>query len=379
MADRLKIYACSGIGENAESQEQLWQYWSDNTDCISNTQAVNTLLLLINRNYIEITRLAGMTREDKIANLNDIDVYVLSLHAAQHCAQHYKKLEKAGAVIGDMLMNGAFDLQSLNAVERDANLDSLFDKFEELYSGDHELAENPEFEAWFNENVVERNKVGLSSTAQATVKKSLKTAKIGASGDYTENADLAKYFADSGTYFLYTYFTDEQLAKLPRIFSHKKRLQMKTYNYCKSLYVDVYGSEAEMREIIRMDIVNRFEQEPESVCAGIASGDVRPIGSLTLFGLVGAEAVKALLALIAAIASVLVALITSICDVVAKKNNEKYASINETAVQASMPTETDYAGFQGTRTTNVTKAGGNLWTYLLLGGAALGLILSKNK
>ena len=379
MADRLKIYACSGIGENAESQEQLWEYWSDNTDCISNTQAVNTLLLLINRNYIEITRLAGMTREDKIANLNDIDVYVLCLHAAQHCAQHYKNLEKAGKVIGDMILNGSFDLQSLNAVERDANLDSLFDKFEELYSGDHELAENPEFEAWFNENVVARNKVGLSSTAQTTVKKSLKTAKIGASGDYTENADLAKYFADSGTYFLYTYFTDEQLAKLPRIFAKKKRLQMKTYNYCKSLYVDVYGSEAEMREIIRMDIVNRFEQEPESVCAGIASGDVRPIGSLTLFGLVGAEAVKALLALIAAIASVLVALITSICDVVAKKNNEKYASINEAAVQASMPTETDYAGFQGNGTTNVTKAGGNWWTYLLIGGAALGLILSKKR
>ena len=379
MADRLKIYACSGIGENAESQEQLWEYWSDNTDCISNTQAVNTLLLLINRTYIEITRLAGMTREDKIANLNDIDVYVLCLHAAQHCAQHYKNLEKAGKVIGDMILNGSFDLQSLNAVERDANLDSLFDKFEELYSGDHELAENPEFEAWFNENVVARNKVGLSSTAQTTVKKSLKTAKIGASGDYTENADLAKYFADSGTYFLYTYFTDEQLAKLPRIFAKKKRLQMKTYNYCKSLYVDVYGSEAEMREIIRMDIVNRFEQEPESVCAGIASGDVRPIGSLTLFGLVGAEAVKALLALIAAIASVLVALITSICDVVAKKNNEKYASINEAAVQASMPTETDYAGFQGNGTTNVTKAGGNWWTYLLIGGAALGLILSKKR
>lgn len=378
MADRLKIYACSGIGENAESQEQLWQYWNDNTDCISNTQAVNTLLLLINRNYIEITRLAGMTREDKIANLNDIDVYVLCLHAAQHCAQHYKNLEKAGAVIGDMLINGAFDLQSLNAVERDANLDSLFDKFEELYSGDHELAENPEFKAWFNENVIARNKVGLSSAAQATVKKSLKTAKIGASGDYTENADLAKYFADSGTYFLYTYFTDEQLAKLPRVFTQKKRLQQKTYNYCKSLYVDVYGSEAEMREIIRMDIVNRFEQEPESVCAGITSGDVRPIG-LVLFGLTGAAAVKALLALIAAIASVLVALITSICETVAKKNNEKYASINEAAVQASMPTETDYAGFKGSGTTNVTKAGGNWWTYLLLGGAALGLILSKNR
>lgn len=378
MADRLKIYACSGIGENAESQEQLWEYWNDNTDCISNTQAVNTLLLLINRNYIEITRLAGMTREDKIANLNDIDVYVLCLHAAQHCAQHYKKLEKAGAVIGDMLMNGAFDLQSLNAVERDANLDSLFDKFEELYSGDHELANNPEFEAWFNKNVIERNKVGLSSAAQSTVKKSLKTAKIGASGDYTENADLAKYFADSGTYFLYTYFTDEQLAKLPRIFAQKKRLQMKTYNYCKSLYVDVYGSEAEMREIIRMDIVNRFEQEPESVCAGIASGDVRPIGSLTLFGLVGAEAVKALLALIAAIASVLVALITSICDVVAKKNNEKYASINEAAVQASVPMDEDYAGFSGSGI-GITKAGGSWWTYLLLGGAALGLILSNKK
>ena len=56
MAERLKIYACSGIGESAEPQQKMWDYWTDNTDCVSNTQAVNTLIALINRNYIEVTR-----------------------------------------------------------------------------------------------------------------------------------------------------------------------------------------------------------------------------------------------------------------------------------------------------------------------------------
>lgn len=367
MADRLKIYACSGIGENAESQENLWDYWTDNTNAVSNTQAVNTLIVLINRNYIEITRLAGMTREDKIANLNDIDVYVLCLHAAQHCAQHYKKLEKAGAVIGDMLLNGAFNIQSLNAVERDANLDSLFDKFEEMYNGDHELAENPEFKAWFKENVVDRNKVGLSSAAQETVKKSLKITKNGISGDdWKENEDLGKYLSDGSTYFLYTYFTKDQLAKLPRVFTNKKDKQIATYQYCRKLFVDIYGSEEEMQEIIATGIINRFGDTPENICADIVAGK-READSIGL-------APSVIVAIIGLVGTVLTTLITKICETVAKKNNDKYASINQAAVEASMPTEDDYEWKQQT-----TKAGGSWWTYLLLGGAALGLILSNKK
>ena len=76
MANRLKIYACSGIGQ---TEQGTWNYWLDNTETVNNTQAVNTLLALINRNYIEVTRLRGMSDADKIANLNDIDVYVLCL------------------------------------------------------------------------------------------------------------------------------------------------------------------------------------------------------------------------------------------------------------------------------------------------------------
>ena len=379
MADRLKIYACSGIGENAETQERIWDYWTDNTDCISNTQAVNTLIALINRNYIEVTRLATMTREDKIANLNDIDLYVVCLRAAQHCNQHYTQLQHAGAVIGDMLLHGAFDCQSLDAAERDNNLDQLLDKFDELYTDDTEPTPNPEFTTWFEENVVERNKVGLSKDAQATIKKSLKTAKKGISGDWKDNEDLGKYLSDAGTYFLYTYFTEDQLKKLPRVFTNKKRLQTKTYNYCKSLFVDIYGSETEMQEIIRAGIINQFKDTPENICAGTAEAgmEAKPVGVL-LFGIemAVAQAVSIIISIIVAVAGVIGTLITEVCKVVAEKNNAKYAAIDKAAVEASMPTEDDYEGLANKKP---KTAGGGWLTYLLVGGAALGLILTSKK
>jgi hypothetical protein len=71
MPGKLKIYACSGIGD---VQDKAVAYWTDNTRTIDNTQAVNTLLALINRNYIEVARLHGMSPVDKIANLNDIEL-----------------------------------------------------------------------------------------------------------------------------------------------------------------------------------------------------------------------------------------------------------------------------------------------------------------
>ena len=77
MANKLKIYACSGIG----NENVRYTYWLDNTKTVSNTMAVNTLLALINRNNIEILRLVTMTNEQKLANLNDIDVYVLCCFA----------------------------------------------------------------------------------------------------------------------------------------------------------------------------------------------------------------------------------------------------------------------------------------------------------
>ena len=76
MADKLKIYACSGIGDTGESR--IFDYWTDNTQTVSNTQAVNTLLALINMRVAEVGSLS-LTQDEQAECLNDIDLYAISL------------------------------------------------------------------------------------------------------------------------------------------------------------------------------------------------------------------------------------------------------------------------------------------------------------
>ena len=46
MSEKLKIYACSGIG-STDPQKPV-EYFTDGTSTVSNTQAVNTILARIN-------------------------------------------------------------------------------------------------------------------------------------------------------------------------------------------------------------------------------------------------------------------------------------------------------------------------------------------
>lgn len=376
MANRLKIYACSGIGQ---TEQGTWNYWLDNTETVNNTQAVNTLLALINRNYIEVTRLRGMSDADKIANLNDIDVYVLCLHAAQKLNRTWKQLENAGYVINSMLERGDFNCDSLDNTERDAHLDLLFDKFEQGINEDIQAAES-DFMIWYRQNVIERNKNGLTEKQRTAIKNTLKKpiSGIGINPDWQKNKDLQEYLLNGGTYFLYTYLTDAQMNQIPsrnkRIFKAKKEKQLKTYNYCKSLFVDIYGSEEEMKEIIRAGIINEFKETPEQICAGFVKGE-KPVGFVFL-GLAGAAAVKALIEVLSVVCTLLAAIITAICKCVADTNVAKYGRLDQDIVNTSVPIPDDIEGLENT---GLNKSKNNSWITWAIAGVGALLVLKNLK
>lgn len=346
MSNKLKIYACSGIG--ATNNDKVLSYYTDGTNTVANTQAVNALLAKINATYIRATRLANISKEDKIAMLCDVDLLSVCLDAAKQFQDNTEQLHHAGEVIGVMCANGEFEYAELDSRKREDHLEELIAIANEGYRDTTPIA-NPSagFAAWWKINVEARNKVGLNFGQQQNARKALKKAAETIKGikgvgkidpNWQDNPDLSNYLLNGGKYFLYTYFTDAQLAKLPAVFKRKKAGQMKTYNYCKSCFVDIYGSEAEMQEIIRASIVSEFGIEPEQVCADIVKNGGKSGIGMTL---------EMILTLVAIGLAIIAAIITAVCDMVARTNEAKYGALNHQIIEDSCPDATDYSELEG--------------------------------
>lgn len=381
MADRLKIYACSGIGDTQEA-DSSFTYWTDNTNSLYNTQAVNLLLSRINLCLSDLENL-NLSKADQIRTLNLIDFYVVCLHAAQEYRKHYSILEKAGGVISAMWESGMFDSQSLNNDERDKNLDDLIMLLDERMAIDETYNMTDKFAKWWADEVVALNKVGLSASEAQAVESALEqgVSGIGKELDWRDNKELANYLTKGGTYFLYLYMTDAQLKQLPfknkSAIAKKKKEQQKTYNYCKSLFVGIYGTETAMQNIIRSGIQADFKDTPENVCASIASGEKKIEG----IGVIIPPVVLA--AIVTGVFTLLIAVISAICTAVAKSKGDEYAAIDEAAVKASCPNASDYDGLDwggGSKggSTTASLGSGGLLTWVLL-GTGLMFVLKKFK
>lgn len=367
MSNRLKIYACSGIGNS----DAKYNYWLDNTLTVSNTQAVNSLLSMINLNYSEIQNLSLKTSE-VVERLNQIDMYSVAIYYAQVYQDSAEDLHRAGQVIGCLVGKGVFDFDSLSNDERDKHLDDVYEKVADVITDDT-LKAPADFTAWWKKIVEDRNKVFLSKEEQDKItsileKSSQEISGIGAADEeWRNNKDLAKYLDNASEFFLYTYFTEEQLNKLPQVFKAKARTQKKTYNYCKSMYVGVYGSEEEMQNVIRAGIMSYFKATPEDVCGKIASSKTNGVGVVTAIVLTAAEIVQIILACLTFVASV----IASILSCVAQVKVAKYQAVDTQTAQAATPNGDDFDGVE-------FSSKGNSKTLLYLSAAAaLYLIFKK--
>ena len=330
MADRLKIYACSGVGDVKLPTVTFDNYGLKTTD---NTQAVNTILIAMNscRVRIENLEMSDREREDYKQLL---EVYKKCLQVANN-GKNDEELSRAGMEIASEYRLGS------------------------------------DFTDWWQNTIIPRNKIGLPETARKIVRQGIAKAKaIKGIGelDWRDNEELTEYLTKGSEYFLYTYFTDAQLRKLPSVFAIKKKKQMQTYNYCKALFVGAYGSEVEMRRVIEDGIIQYFGHTPEEVCAKITSGE-RPdekVGAIIW-------TVQGVVSIIMACLSFLASVIVAICQAVAQSKAAKYASINKQMVEESIPNGSDWD--------NIDLGGGakklSGWLPILAIGAGLLLLFKK--
>lgn len=348
MSGKLKIYACSGIGTT--DPEQPFTYFTDGTSTVSNTQAVNTLLARINSLYIEATMLNGISKEDRLDLLCDVDVYSVALEAVKQYASNEDKIYRAGQVIDLMIHDGLFEYDEMDGDKRDEHLEELIGKFNELLNDGQPIQyANADFMNWWIKNIIGRNHVGLDKKEQDETKKILKKAAGQISGigkidpNWKYDPNIGNYLLNAGEYFLYRYLSDAQLAKLPAIFRYKKQTQNRIYNYCKAYFVGIYGSEAEMQSVIRSGIIKEFKNTPEQICATIVNTGKEPekVGSVTVAAVLGAAEIVKIISICAA---VVIAIVVAICDCIHKSNTAKYAAIDKSIVDGGVPDETDYEG-----------------------------------
>lgn len=355
MDNKLKIYACSGIGA---AENKSVSFWTDDTNSIDNTQAVNTLLALINSKYILATKLANVSKQEKIYLLNDIDILSVCLEIAKRYSNNNEMLHRGGEVIGEMIEQGAFDNNSINADQREEHLEELVEQAMVLIEDNMPIEQsNAEFMQWYSTNVEQRNKVGLNDIQQKAVRKAIKKVSGIGTAEWMSNEELQEYLLKGSEYFLYLYFTDEQLDKLPSVFKIKRQKQKRTYNYCKSMFVDIYGSEEEMQSIIYAGIVDYFSETPEDVCTKIANyKSIKQIGVLT-----GAEIVSIITAVLALVGTI----IASICSAVSQVNVAKYGALDDKIVEESVPAPEDMGNLV------YEEKSSKGWLLPVLAGAAL--------
>ena len=337
----MKIYACSGIGDNG-----TYDYWLDNTNTATNTQAVNTILADINLKYADV-RYMNMAPEYVKQNLDAIDCLSVSLFYAQEYKDNTTALVHAGQVIATMVKAGLFDFDSLDNEERDRNLDVLFTEVEEAMHADLVIDPDMDFLNWWDEKVVARNKVGLSEHDQKVLTTPLPKEKvqgIGLADGYFDDPDIGKYLSDSGSAFLYMFYTDEQIENMTpsvkRAVKTRLKYQKQIYNYCKHVFVAMYGSEEEMKKVIRTNIVKNYQRQPEEVCTDLATNARSPeeLG----IGLVWT--VADIIALIGLLLTFLLAVVKIICEYVARTKEAKYKAMQKDAEDWAVADPEDYKG-----------------------------------
>lgn len=373
MSEKLKIYACSGLGVGETAETKNFNYWTDGTQTLNNTQAANTLLAKINLALAELRCLKTLTDDERVKLINAINLYSVCLYFVRKYDSHYTQLEKAGRAIGALVAEGEFDHQiTIENAENEAN--KAIARVNEIIENGEQTAEpDITFMTWWDDTIVARNTYGFDREQRDAIAQAVAAVKgVGVVDEnWKNNEDIAQYLTKGSEYFLYLYFTDAQLAKLPRAFRVKAQKQMATYNYCKDVFVGLYGSEQDMQDIIRAGIIGYFGETPEEVCDEIASGkrNAESIGTdpITL-------TVAEIITIVTTILTFVSGVITAICSMVAQIKQAQYAAIDQEAINASVPSGEDYEGIDYS---SLNSTDTNKWITWAAIGAGVLLLLKK--
>lgn len=341
MANRLNIYACSGIGD--QPKQSTYNYWLDNINPATNTQAVNLLSTQLNLLTTKVNHMQ-LSYEDKVLYLNTIDLYTICLFYAQEYSGNTEALISAGYAIGKVLTNGSFHFNSTDNTERDSHLDALFDYVGSVLRDGIDKSYNSDFDAWWNSNIINLDVVGLSPEQQKIKIESV--PGIGAASDAVNDQNIGKYLNDAGNYFLYTYLSEDELKRLPRLFRVKKKGQMQIYYYCKDTFVKTYGTEQAMQNLIRAKIIETYGVEPEAACKDITNfrtqkTSINGVGAAEA-AMIGALTVTEFITVLTTVLGFIGGLIMAILAYCAKVQQAKYAAMNAEAVKGYAGSPDDY-------------------------------------
>lgn len=309
MSKGLKIYACSGVGTGVGDTNYKFTYWKDNTNELTNTKAVNNILSFINSVNADIIY-AEHTEEELINDCNVIDLYITCLQAAK--TYHGTDLQRAGRVIGIMLKEGFFNSQSLDDVERDTNLDSLIDRFYETMQNGSDYEISSPFIDWFQSNVVDYDYVGLTEEQRIATETALSDINKSIGATDTNDESMIDKFVNSGGYYLYLYFNEEERKKLPFWMKKKieKQLEVKTYTY--GYYEQIKSAKA-LDEDIRIGVCKTYGHTPEWMIDSIKNytgTDNKGVGIATeiIVAIIGA-AVTLITTLISALVTIIISIV----------------------------------------------------------------------
>ena len=364
MASKLNIYACSGVGDNRSG----YDYWEDNLNPINNTQATNGFVARIDLLVAELSNLQ-LSQSEQIAKLNDLDFYTVCAAYTQQYAGDKSALERIGRVLGALKEQGVFSFDSTNNNARDAHLDAIFDQVEAVLADGAEQPTIAAFENWWNKYVMERDQFGLSEAQRKKAK------GIGAAEDALNDENIGQYLTKAADYFLYRYFTPEQLQSLPRVFRKKREYQDMIYENCKGLYIKTYGDEQSMQNLIRTGIVESMKDQPENICASIANRGAQSVGEAAAATImIGKITLEAFISILTTVLGVLATIVGYICSYATKVGEAKYASLNRSIIDNGEIAPSDYNGVFKDMP-NVGEK--NTWLPLLAIGAAILLILKK--
>lgn len=311
MSKGLKIYACSGVGTGVGNTNYKFTYWKDNTNELTNTKAVNNLLSFINSVNADIIY-AEHTEEELINDCNIIDLYVTCLQAAK--TYHGTDLQRAGRVIGIMVKEGFFNSQSLDDTERDTNLDSLIDHFYEAMNTGNDYEINSPFVDWFQINVSDYDYVGMTEEQRIATENALSDMNKSVGATDTDNESMIDKFVNSGGYYLYLYFNEEERKKLPYWVKKKieKQAEVKTYTYG---YYEQIKSTRALDQDIRVGVCKTYGHTPEWMIENIKSytgQDKKGVGIATE---IIVAIISAAVTLITTFISALVTIIVSIVQI----------------------------------------------------------------
>lgn len=201
----------------------------------------------------------------------------------------------------------------------------------------------------------------VNSTAQRVAK------RIADSG-WERNETLRKYLGTSkdggcAEYFLYTFIPQEELGKYNAIIYQKRQQQLKTFAYVRELFVGYnYGTEEDMKAIIRKGIETTFGSSVEQVLAGIRNANSEGVGPIEWTA-------AAIAAIVTAIVSLIVTVVTGIIEYCKSVKVAQYTAPTFQEIEDSAPAATDF--------TSSSKK--NAFALFAIAGAAILLIRKFKK